>query len=161
MMAMVDALPRPEDIHAYLPHRGMMLLLDRVLELDPGRSGRAVKDIRTDDPFLAGHFPGDPIYPGVMLVEACAQLTAVICAAARTPDAAGSRLPLREYIASINRFKLIEKVRPGDRLMLSARIGKRVGNMLQALIAVEVRGRAIADGEIFVTSSDHGVGSAT
>lgn len=158
---MADALRNPREIQSYLPHRGMMLLLDSVLELDPGRSGRAMKDVRPDDPFLAGHFPDDPIYPGVMLVEACAQLTAVVCAAARTPDAAGSRLPLREYIASINRFKLTEKVRPGDRLMLSARIGKRAGNMLQALVAVEVRGRTIAEGEIFVTSSDQKVGSAT
>lgn len=67
-----------QDILEYLPHRFPFLLVDRVLECEPGKSLKAVKNISVNEPFFPGHFPGNPIFPGVLIMEALAQATGIL-----------------------------------------------------------------------------------
>ena len=74
-----------------LPHRYPFLLVDRVLELEPGRRVLALKNVSCNEPFFQGHWPGRPIMPGVLIVEALAQAAGIMLADDRRPGRAGSR----------------------------------------------------------------------
>lgn len=142
------------DIETLIPHRPPILMLERVIELRPGRSGVGIKQLLRDDVCFAGHFPGRPILPGVLVVEACAQLTAVVCFA----GAANRRLPslahagILEYLASIERFKFLRPVRPGDTLILRADIRRLAGDLLQSKVGATVGKRPVAEGALVVTN---------
>ena len=103
-------------IEAILPHREPFLLIDEVVELDPGKRVVAKKSVREDEWFLAGHFPGNPIMPGVLMVEALAQCGAV---AVLAEEENRGKLALFAGIDDV-RFKRI--VRPGDELTLECEI---------------------------------------
>jgi 3-hydroxyacyl-[acyl-carrier-protein] dehydratase len=107
----VTALGRSE-IEAIIPHREPFLLLDEVVEIEPGKRVVAKKRVREDEWFLAGHFPGNPIMPGVLMVEALAQAGAV---AVLSEEENRGKLVLFAGIDDV-RFKRI--VRPGDELEL-------------------------------------------
>ena len=96
-----------------MPHRYPFLLVDRVLELEPGRRAVAIKNVSVNEPFFRGHWPGQPIMPGVLIVEALAQAAGVLIAAS---------VPLRPgrvvLIASLDGVKLRRPVVPGDQLRL-------------------------------------------
>lgn len=153
--------PRPpslplgaEEIQRLLPHRPPILLLDRVVELEPGCRGVGEKDLAEGAPWFAGHFPGRPILPGVYLIEACAQLTAVVC---RSGSPAGGEDRLAEgapidYLASVERFKFTSPVVPGETLVLESRIGRRSAGLLQARVGARVRERQVAEGTLIVTA---------
>jgi 3-hydroxyacyl-[acyl-carrier-protein] dehydratase len=107
-----------QEIMAIIPHRPPFLLIDRVLELEPGLRALAEKDVRSDEWFLAGHFPGYPVMPGVLIVEALAQAGAV--AALSVPDFTG-KLAL---FAGIDGVRFKRQVLPGDTLRLDVRLDK-------------------------------------
>jgi 3-hydroxymyristoyl/3-hydroxydecanoyl-(acyl carrier protein) dehydratase len=103
------------DLHAMLPHRAPFLLLDEVTSVDlEARTIAGGRTIRPDDPVLAGHFPGEPIYPGVLLVEAMSQLGGCLAHLVEGPDAA----PASIWMARILHALFLEAVRPWDRLTL-------------------------------------------
>ena len=104
------------EIEAILPHREPFLLIDEVLELEPGERVVARKTVRPDEWYLAGHFPGRPIMPGVLIVEAMAQTGAV---AVLTQEENKGRLALFAGIDDV-RFKRI--VEPGDELVFECKI---------------------------------------
>jgi 3-hydroxyacyl-[acyl-carrier-protein] dehydratase len=116
----------------FLPHGPEFRFLDKVVRLTPGKEGAGEYRVRGDEPFLRGHFPGDPIFPGVLLVEAAAQLAGVVAQSdPGIPPLAGLKL------AALRGVKITGAARPGDVLQLEARIIGRLGNLIQA----EVRGR--------------------
>lgn len=125
-----------EQIMAILPHRDPFLLLDEVLELEPGRRVAARRVVTTDD--CAGHFPGNPIMPGVKMVEALAQAGAV--AVLSEPEHSG-KLALFAGIDDV-RFKRI--VRPGDDLRLECEVEAVRGPIGRG------KARATVDGELAV-----------
>jgi 3-hydroxyacyl-[acyl-carrier-protein] dehydratase len=107
-----------EAIERIIPHRAPFLLIDEVLELTPGAAARARKHVRSDEWYLAGHFPGRPVMPGVLIVEALAQTGAV---AVLAEDENRGRLALFAGIDGC-RFKRI--VEPGDTLELHVELEK-------------------------------------
>jgi 3-hydroxyacyl-[acyl-carrier-protein] dehydratase len=125
-------------IEAILPHREPFLLLDEVVDLEPGRRVVAKKVVRDDEWYLAGHFPGNPIMPGVLMVEALAQCGAVAVLAEE--DNRG-KLALFAGIDDV-RFKRI--VRPGDELTLECEIETLRGPVGRG------KARATVDGELAV-----------
>ncbi len=123
-------------IQGILPHRYPLLLLDRVTEITDGRLARGVKCVTANEEFFSGHFPGRPIMPGVLIVEAMAQLGGVLLKsheANRSVDA---------YLLSLDRVKFRRPVVPGDRLDLEAEV-KRMRPS-----SAHVTGRALVDGVV-------------
>lgn len=129
------------DIMRILPHRYPVLLIDRVIELEPGKHVVAIKNVTSNEPQFTGHFPGRPIMPGVLMVEALAQAGAV--AVLSLPEYRG-KLAL---FAGIDDCRFKRTVLPGDTLRLEV--------TLEKLRGVFGRGRAVAsvDGEIAVEAT--------
>jgi 3-hydroxyacyl-[acyl-carrier-protein] dehydratase len=113
-----------DEIRIYLPHRYPFLLVDRVVELTPGESIVAYKNLSINEPYFDGHFPGKPIFPGVLLLEAMAQAAGILGfrTVEKTP-ADGSMYML----AGADNVRFKRPCIPGDRVMLRARVlgGKR------------------------------------
>ena len=105
------------DIHSileYLPHRYPMLLVDRVLDYEVGKSIRALKNVTINEPFFQGHYPGTPIMPGVLIVEAMAQMGGLLLS--QTLEHTGKVAVL----LSLDKVKLRKAVTPGDQLVIEA-----------------------------------------
>ena len=151
-----------KEILQLLPSRYPFLLVDRVIELEPGKRGIGVKNVTINEPYFVGHFPQDPIMPGVLIVDACAQMTAIVCATVGLFDengryvyvdkAAGltGQTPSIGYLGAINRFKFTQTVIPGDQLILESVISKRVGNLLYASVNAKVESQIVAEGSLIV-----------
>ncbi|MFO1310157.1 MAG: 3-hydroxyacyl-ACP dehydratase FabZ [Burkholderiales bacterium] len=104
-------------IRATLPHRYPMLLVDRVLELEPGVRIKAIKNVTINEPFFPGHFPHYPVMPGVLIVEALAQASAIV-AYRSDPEAMGGRKLF--LFAGIDDARFKRQVVPGDTLVLES-----------------------------------------
>ena len=110
------------DIHQIikkLPHRYPFLLVDRVLECVPGESITALKNVTYNEPFFPGHFPGRPVMPGVMIIEALAQATGILA------FSSANVIPTEEtrfYFVGIDKARFRKPVVPGDQLILKARV---------------------------------------
>jgi 3-hydroxyacyl-[acyl-carrier-protein] dehydratase len=131
-----DRIPTPVAPTALLPHRPPFLFVDEILELVPGESARALLRVDPDWDLFAGHFPGNPILPGVVIVEALAQTGAL--AALAEPGAEG-KLAL---FAGIERARFRRVVRPGEELVLETRLTRRRGPL------GEGEGTATVDGAV-------------
>jgi len=116
-----------EEALKQLPHGPEFRFVDRILSLTPGQEGAGEYRVRGDEPFLRGHFPGDPILPGVLLIEAAAQLAGVV--AQSDPSVA----PLAGLkLTALRSVKILGAARPGDVVRLEARVQARLGNLIQA-----------------------------
>ncbi len=110
-----------------LPHGPEFRYVDRLVELEPGVSGAAEFTLRGDEPFLKGHFPGQPLMPGVLLIEAAAQLAGVIAQS----DPGVDPLPGLKLTA-VRNAKILGTAGPGETVRLAAKIDGRMGNLIQA-----------------------------
>jgi 3-hydroxyacyl-[acyl-carrier-protein] dehydratase len=131
-----------EEIEAVLPHRDPFLLLDEVLELEPGERVVARKRVRPDEWYLSGHFPGRPIMPGVLIVEAMAQAGAV---AVLSEEANRGKLALFAGIDGV-RFKRV--VEPGDELELTCALERVRGPVGRGKATATVDGELAARGTL-------------
>ena len=126
-----------------LPHGPAFRFVDRLLSLVPGQQATGEYLIRGDESFLTGHFPGQPLFPGVLLVEAAAQLAGIVAQSDLTvPPLPGLKL------TAIRSMKILGGARPGQTLELSARILGRLQNLVQAQAAIVVDGSTILQGEL-------------
>ncbi|MCW5942054.1 MAG: 3-hydroxyacyl-ACP dehydratase FabZ [Fimbriimonadaceae bacterium] len=107
-----------QEILKYLPHRYPMLLVDKILELEPGVRCVGLKNVTMNEPFFQGHYPGMPIMPGVIIVEAMAQAGAMLVLT--NPEYLG-KIPL---IGSIDEVRFRRPVVPGDALVTTVRVVK-------------------------------------
>jgi len=107
-----------QSIMQRVPHRYPFLLVDRVIECEPGKSITALKNVTINEPFFNGHFPGHPVMPGVLILEALAQAGLIL--GMRTVDADDGTIV---YFAGIDKARFKRQVIPGDQLMLKLVIG--------------------------------------
>jgi len=142
--------PLQLDIHEILrrlPHRYPFLLVDRVLELVPGQSIRALKNVTYNEPFFAGHFPHRPVMPGVMIIEALAQtagiLAFVTAGVVPTEDT-------RFYFAGIDKARFRRPVEPGDQLILSAQLERNLRGIWRLSVAASVGEAEAATAELML-----------
>ena len=126
---------------ALLPHGAEFRFVDRLLELDPGKSGVGEYRVRGDEAFLRGHFPGEPLMPGVLLAEAVSQLAGFVAQSDPTiPPLPGLKL------TALRNVKILGSARPGESLRLEACVTGRLGNLIQT------QGRALVGGEVALTA---------
>lgn len=130
-----------KEIMEIIPHRQPFLLIDRIEELEPGVRAVGKKCVSYNEPFFAGHFPGEPVMPGVLTIEALAQVGAV--AILSKPENKGKTA----YFASINSAKFKQKVTPGDVLTLEVEIIKEKGpiGVGKATAAIDGKTAVIAE----------------
>ena len=113
-------------IERLLPHRYPMLLVDRVLEWEAGRFIRAIKNVTANEPFFQGHFPGNPVMPGVLVIESMAQAAGLLTMLSDAARQDGSQLVL---FAGIDKARFKRQVIPGDTLLLEAGLERSVRNV--------------------------------
>ena len=126
-----------------LPHGSEFRFLDRLLSLEPGKSGAGEYAVRDDEPFLRGHFPGRPMMPGVLLVEAAAQLAGVVAQS----DPAIPPLPGLKLTA-IRGAKILGSAKPGEIIRFEARLLGRMGNLVQAQATASINARTVLQVEL-------------
>jgi len=126
-----------------LPHGPEFRFVDTLTALDPGKSGSGQYTVRGDEPFLSGHFPGQPIFPGVLLVEAAAQLAGTVAQSdPQIPPLSGLKL------TAMRGIKILGTARPGEVIQLEAKILNRFGNLIQAQVSGKVNGQMVMQGEL-------------
>lgn len=137
-----------KEIMEIIPHREPMLLIDTVEELEPGVRAVAKKCVSFSEPYFAGHFPGEPVMPGVLIVEALAQTGAV--AILSLEENKGKTA----YFAGINGAKFKKKVLPGDVLTLETEIIKVKGPIGVGRARAYADGRLVCQGELTFAIGD-------
>jgi len=136
------------EIQKIIPHRYPFLLVDRIIELEPGKKAVGIKNVTVNEPFFQGHFPGYPIMPGVLIVEALAQ-TAGIAANTDAADGDGAQDDAKLGVfASIDSMKFKKQVMPGDTLRLEAEILSSKMGIVKAKVIATVENKVAAEGEI-------------
>ena len=143
-------------IMAILPQRYPMLMVDRVEGLEPGVAATGIKCVSANEPHFAGHFPGHPIMPGVLIVEAMAQVAGIMLRQAPRPHAVegegASQNGRLGYIASVQKIRFRKQVVPGDMLRIEVRNTKDFGSLHQVRAVAYVGTEVVADGELVVGS---------
>jgi 3-hydroxyacyl-[acyl-carrier-protein] dehydratase len=133
---------------ASLPHGSSFRFVDELIMLEPGRSATGRYTVRGDEPFLPGHFPGQPILPGVILIEAIAQLAGIV---AQTDPVVP---PLAEVrLAAVRAAKIFGAATPGQALTLTAEISGRLGPLIQATGTVSHDTTALATAQITLSGT--------
>jgi 3-hydroxyacyl-[acyl-carrier-protein] dehydratase len=125
-------------VMACIPHRFPMLLLDRVVGMEAHRRATGIKHVTINEPFFQGHFPGDPIMPGVLIIEAMAQTAAVLVLSTLGPGFGGSRV----YFMGIDEARFRRPVRPGCELRLEVEVQR------SKLGVWKMQGRGMVNGEV-------------
>lgn len=139
------------EIKNFLPHRYPFLLVDRVLELVPGESIKAIKNVSANEPFFNGHFPDKPIMPGVLIIEALAQATGLL--GFRTMDDKPQENILY-MLVTIDKARFKRQVEPGDQLLLEATIVKRKGIMWVFNVKATVDGKVAVSAELMCAAKE-------
>ena len=141
-----------EAIQKILPHRPPFLLVDRVVLLEPGKRLVAWKGVTMNEPFFVGHFPGKPVMPGVLILEALAQACGLLAMKSIGPD--DDVKDKVTFLMSIDGAKFRRPVVPGDRLELHVEIVKRKGAIWRQKGAAVVDGQTVAEAEFMAMLAD-------
>lgn len=131
-----------QEIMEILPHRHPFLLIDTIEELEPGKRAVGKKCVTFSEPYFAGHFPGNPVMPGVLIIEALAQTGAA--AILSLPENRGKTA----YFAGIDKAKFKQMVRPGDVLTLETQIIRTKGPIGVGEAVATVDGKLVAKAEL-------------
>lgn len=138
-----------QEIQEFLPHRYPFLLVDRVIECEPGKRLLALKNVSYNEPCFTGHFPNQAIMPGVLIIEALAQATALLTAKSASGKGA------TYYLAGIDKARFKRQVVPGDQLMLEATYIKHKRNLWSFDCRAEVDGTLAARATIMCAVAEN------
>lgn len=132
----------------FLPHGAEFRFVDRLVNLTAGQSAEGEYKVRGDESFLRGHFPGEPIFPGVLLVEAAAQLAGVVAQSdPKTPPQKNLKL------AALRNVRILGTAKPGEIIQLEARVTGRLGNLVQAQATASVAGEMVLKAELTLSGA--------
>ncbi len=144
MKIMIDI----NQIMAYLPHRYPFLLVDRVLNLDIGKNITALKNVTINEPFFNGHFPGNPVMPGVLIVEALAQTGGILSLHSEGLSLGNGSSDQKVYFLGIDKARFRKMVLPGDSLILEVEITQNRGNIWKYHGEAKVDGVVTAEADM-------------
>lgn len=142
------------DIHEilqHLPHRYPFLLIDRVLEVEPGKSIVALKNVSINEPFFPGHYPHHPVMPGVLIIEAMAQAAALLTFKTEGTKPDDSTV---YYFAGIDGARFKRPVSAGDQLIIKVEILRNMRGVWKFSAVAEVEGQVAAQAELMCTMRD-------
>ncbi len=137
-----------KEIQKFLPHRYPFLLVDRIVEIEPGTKAIGIKNVTVNEEFFQGHFPGQPIMPGVLIIEAMAQVAGLL--AFRSGVTVGKSV----YFMSIEKAKFRRPVVPGDQLRLEIHILQQRGNVWRFSGSASVGEKVAAEAEFTAMVTD-------
>ncbi len=140
-----------EDIHKImeiLPHRYPFLLIDRVLDYTLGESLQAIKNVTINEPFFQGHFPGRPVFPGVLILEAVAQASAILASKSLEEDPGENVIFL---FAGIDKARFKKLVEPGDQLLIDVKQTNYKRKIWKYSAVASVEGNLAASADIIFT----------
>ena len=130
-----------------LPHRYPFIMIDRILELVPGEKVVALKNVTINEPFFQGHFPGNPIMPGVLIIEAMGQAGAVLAAKSLSGEQQDSFI----YFMSMDKVKFRQPVVPGDQIIFEMRFLKKREKVFKMSGVALVDGKRVAEAELMAS----------
>jgi len=137
-----------EQIMDILPHRYPFLLVDRIIELQPGEKAVGIKNVTINEPYFAGHFPGIPIMPGVLMIEAMAQVGA--CALLSQEKYRGQLA----YLAGVDKMRFKRMVEPGETLLITTELSSIKRNIGRGKGIVKVNDELVCAGDLLFALSE-------
>jgi 3-hydroxyacyl-[acyl-carrier-protein] dehydratase len=135
------------EIMEHLPHRYPFILVDRILELEAGKKAVGLKNVTINEPFFQGHFPGTPIMPGVLILEAMAQTGGVL--AIQSMGLKGKKALM--YFMGLDQVKFRKPVVPGDQLIMELTVLKQRAKIMKLAATAKVDGQIVAEAQLMAT----------
>ncbi len=148
---MAEPVMTVQQIEKLLPHRYPFLLVDRVVELEPNKRVVGVKCVTMNEPFFQGHFPGHPVMPGVLILEAMAQCSAIMALGSIPAEERANKVI---YFMAIDGARFRKPVVPGDQLELHCEMLKSKGTIIKVRGEARVAGAVAAEGEFMAMLAD-------
>jgi len=139
------------EVLKHLPHRYPFLLVDRVLEVEPGKRLVAIKNVTINEPFFPGHFPHAPVMPGVLIMEALAQATGILS------FQTNGNLPTEKslyYFVGIDNARFRKPVEPGDQLVLEVELTRRIRDVWKFKAEAKVDGQVVASADLMCAEKE-------
>ena len=138
-----------DELLKILPHRYPFIMIDKVIRWDKKKSLQAIKNVSINEPYFQGHFPGKPIFPGVLILESMAQAGSLIIS-----DFVDNPSKKLAYLSKVLNFKIHKNVIPGDQLYIEAKLLQHKMNSFKLSVECFVDKKQVATAEFFATAVD-------
>jgi 3-hydroxyacyl-[acyl-carrier-protein] dehydratase len=135
------------EIMEHLPHRYPFILVDRILSMEPGKTITGLKNVTINEPFFQGHFPSQPIMPGVLVLEAMAQVGGVLAISSLPKSKKGALM----YLMGLDQVKFRKLVIPGDQLILELNVIKQRAKVMKFSCMAKVRDQIVTEAQLLAT----------
>ena len=144
-LTLVISMVDKDQVLRNLPHAFPFRMIDRILEIEKGKKAIALKNVSIDEPYFLGHFPNDPVMPGVLILEAMAQTGGLAFQSSFEKEEEG--IPI---LARVEEFRLKRRVIPGDQLVIEAEVLHIFANLAKVKVLASVEGEPVAEGTLVI-----------